>query len=376
MHCRVLITVLRFLIACSLLVGFAEATGNAASTPTGALEAAVRSYAKDYHFNGTLMVASDGQVIFSESFGLADRAFAVPCTIDTKYRIASITKAFTAVLILQLAEQRLIRLEAPIRTYLPDYAGNGAASVTIQELLHHTSGLPNRDAGYNNVDEALKQGMPQYQTKANPADLVARFYSGNLTHAPGTTFDYNNADYILLGRIIEVVTHQSFPAYLRGRLLTPLGMPNSGLLDQASIMPGLAPTYLSKDGTSALDNDPPVYIENWFAAGAMYSTAGDLMRFAQALYAGQLLTPASLQAMLTPGLGGYGDGLWITHPKIGGKTYRKASRPGRIFGANGSFCHFEGVGFTRSIDVVILSNTNSTDLGQLTQLIGNELLRE
>ncbi len=94
----------------------------------------------------------------------------------------------------------------------------------------------------------------------------------------------------------------------------------------------------------------PVYIENWYAAGAMYSTAPDLIRFANALFGGVLLKPATLEQMLTPGLNGYGFGLWIGFPEFGGKHYRAVNRPGGVMGANSSFRHFSGVGFDESVD--------------------------
>ena len=118
----------------------------------------------------------------------------------------------------------------------------------------------------------------------------------------------------------------------------------------------------------------PVYMENWFAAGGMYSTTSDLMQVANALYGGKLLPAASLDLMLTPGLDGCGFGVWIGNPTFGGKTYRNVNRPGGVMGVNGSFYHFNGVGFRREINIVILSNTDLTDMDGFSWDIGKELL--
>ena len=133
---------------------------------------------------------------------MANLPFKVANTNGTKYKIASITKAFTAVLVLQLLEQGKIDLGKPIRTYLPNYAGGGGGRVTVSQLLNHTSGLPNPDKG-TTMETALKVGVPMYQRPWTSDQLLTEFCSGDLIAEPGKTFDYNNADYIVLGKILE-----------------------------------------------------------------------------------------------------------------------------------------------------------------------------
>lgn len=334
----------------------------------------IRDYADARHFNGSITVEEDGKPLFTGSFGIADRSFNVPCTDDTKYKIASITKAFTSVLILQLVEEKKIDLDRPIRAYLPKYSGEGADKVKIRMLLNHTSGLPNADAAYSSVPDALAHGMTHYQLPATPDQLIDRYYSGKLLSEPGKVFSYNNADYIVLGKIIEVVAGKPFEQVLQDRILGPLGMHDTGLLHQRDIVLSLAPSYFTPEKNAPLINDMPVYPENWFAAGGMYSTTGDLMKFANALYGGKLLTANSLDMMLTPGLDGYGFGVWIGNPTFGGKTYRNVNRPGGVMGANGSFYHFNGVGFSKNINIVILSNTDLTDMDAFSWDIGKALI--
>ena len=355
------------------LAGAASQAGSEGAMPA-AFAAFIGDYATRHHFSGSIRVEADRTPLFSGSFGVCDRAFDVPCADDTRYRIASITKAFTAVLVLQLVEEKKIDLEEAIRHYLPNYSGEGADSVKIGMLLNHTSGLPNADAAYNSVAYALANGMPHYQLPATPDQLIERYYSGKLIHEPGKVFSYNNADYIVLGRVIEAVTGKTFEQVLKDRILDPVGMHDTGLLHQREIIPRLAPTYFSPEKGAALINDMPVYPENWFAAGGMYSTTGNLMKFANALYGGKVLSAASLDLMLKPGLDGYGFGVWVGNPTFGGKSYRNVNRPGGIMGANGSFYHFNGVGFAEEINITILSNTDSTDMDAFSWDIGKRLL--
>jgi CubicO group peptidase (beta-lactamase class C family) len=373
--CAVVITIMSVILA-SVLNAEAATSSQAGSENTNpaAFAAFIRNYAAEHHFDGSIRVEEDGKPLFTGSFGICDRAFNIACADDTRYKIASITKAFTAVLVLQLVEEKKIALDEPIRRYLPNYAGEGADRVKIRMLLNHTSGLPNADAAYSSVAQAMASGMPHYQLPATPEQLIARYYSGKLISEPGKVFSYNNADYIVLGRIIEVVTGKTFEQVLADRILGPVGLQDTGLLRQREIIPRLAPTYFTPEKGAALINDMPVYPENWFAAGGMYSTTGDLMKFANALYGGKVLSAAWLDLMLKPGLGGYGFGMWVGNPTFGGKTYRNVNRPGGIMGANGSFYHFNGVGFSQEINITILSNTDLTDMDGFSWDIGKTLL--
>lgn len=334
------------------------------------LEAAIRDYATAHDFNGAILVQHKGKPIYQQSFGVADRAFDVPAKTDTKFRIASITKAFTAVLILQLYEQGKLDLQAAIKTYLPDYRGEGAGRVTIHHLLNHTSGIQNLDTT-TSYEAAVKQGIEVYQMPHTTDELLARYCSGKLVHAVGEVFDYNNADYIILGKIIEKVTGKPFQDVLKERILGPLGMTESGMLYQRDVIKNLAQTYYKPGEAQPLINDLPVYIENWYAAGGMYATAGDLLKFSDALFRGRLLKLQTLSLMLKPGLDDYGYGLWVASARVGEKTYRVAHRPGRIMGANGVLLRF----LDEDLTVIVLSNTNLTDLDAFAFLIGKTVIK-
>ena len=334
------------------------------------LENRIRDYAREHDFNGTILIQGGGKTIYRRSFGIADRAFGVPIDNNTKFRIASITKAFTAVLALQLYEQGRLDLRATIKTYLPDYAGEGAGRVTVHHLLNHTSGIENFDK-IKSYEEAVRHGMEAYQLPHTTAELVTRYCSGRLVHEVGKVFDYNNADYIILGKVIEKVTGKSYEAALKERILDPLRMTESGMLYQKDVVRNLADTYFRADETKPLVNDLPVYIENWYAAGGMYSTAADLLKFSNALFGGGLLKPETLSLMLSPGLDDYGYGLWVASIEVRGKRHRIAHRPGSIMGANVVLLRFLDEGLT----VIILSNTNATNVDAFSFMIGKSIIK-
>jgi D-alanyl-D-alanine carboxypeptidase len=297
--------------------------------------------------------------VFAASYGLANIPFQVRNRAQTRYKIASVTKLFTAVLVLQLREQGRIDLDQPIKTYLPNYAGNGADKVSIHQLLNHTSGLPNFDR-VADAATALREGLPTYQTPYTSDQLVAKFCSGDLVHEPGKVFDYNNGDYILLGKIIEHLYGTSYERAVQQRILDPLRMKDSGLLHQSDLVAGLADTYFFRDDLDALSPDLPVYPENWYAAGALYSTTDDLLAFSNALFGLKLITQASLDLLTKPGLDDYGYGVWSYETTMNGRKHRVLKRPGRIMGAQAQLFHV----FDADVTIILLANTGTTDLDE------------
>jgi D-alanyl-D-alanine carboxypeptidase len=334
------------------------------------LEAAIGDYAREHDFNGTILVRDGRGVVFHRGFGVAERAFGTPATDSTRYRIASITKLFTSVLVLQLHAEGRLHVDSAIRAYLPEYPGEGADRVTLHQLLNHTSGIENFDR-VTSFQEALENGIVQYQKPHTTDALLAYCCSGRLVHEPGTTFAYNNADYVVLGKIIERVTGKPYEQVLDERILRPLGMPDTGMLRADAVLPRLASTYFFRPDTRTLMNDLPVYIENWYAAGAMYSTAADLLTFADALYGGRLLPPALLERMLAPGQDEYGYGLWSYAFERNGRRHRVAKRPGSIMGANTVLYRL----LDENATVIILGNTNLADQDEFAQRIADLLGR-
>ena len=357
-----------FLQAAALGVASPAPTAKAAPKPSTRLAGVVTEHARKTGFSGTVLVERGGEVLLHEGYALADRQHATPCRRDTRYRVASITKLFTSVMVMQLVDQGRLKLDDAIRDCLPAYKGEGAARVRVRHLLNHTSGIANMDT-IGSFEQAQREGIPAFQLPHTSDQMLDLYASGRLVNEPGKAFDYNNADYIVLGKIIERAVGAPFHEALKARILAPLGMRSSGLLFQQDIVPRLAATYF-KPPKGGLINDLPVYPENWYAAGGAYSDTADILRFAHGLYGGRLLQPASLRQLLTPGLDDYGFGLWVFDMKVKGKPHRVAQRPGRIMGANAAFLRF----LDDDLTVIILANTNISDTDEFSFLIGRTVL--
>jgi D-alanyl-D-alanine carboxypeptidase len=321
------------------------------------------------NFSGTLLVKRNGRPVAERSFGLADRGFGVSITAQTRFRVASITKLFTSVMVLQLVEQGKIELDAPFRSYLPDYPGPGAEAITVRQLLGHMSGLPQFDT-VASFDVAIAEGIPQYQKPRTPKQLYEMCCSAAPVARPGERFDYNNADYIVLGQLIEAVTGETYTAALDRLLLRPLGLKDTGMPHWSQIVPALARTYFRRPGGTVFENELPFFWENSYAAGGLYSTRADIARFSDALFGGQILSAKSMRELLKPAGDEYGLGLWSYDFTRKGVRYRVAKRPGSIMGANAMLYRLPDNG----LSIVILANTNAVDLDGLAQRLAQAVI--
>lgn len=330
------------------------------------LKSFIQSYATKNSFDGTILVQQDTAVIYQESFGIADRRFNLPINKETIYNIASITKVFTAVLILQLAEQGKLALDKPFKNYLPEYPDKVSLKVKTNQLLNHTSGIVLIDT-VSSVENAMKYGLGIFQTPHTSDQILRSFWDKPLLNKPGSKFNYNNADYIILGKIIEHIYHKTYGEVLSEKILKPLEMRNSGLMYEKDIIKNLASTYFKDNNSSVFINNIPMFIENWYAAGAMYSSPEDLLKFSNALYGLKLISKKSLDLMLTPGLDNYGYGVWVT----GLGDERRIERYGQIMGINAVWMKF----LNRPITIIILSNTNTANLGELGLEIERNILK-
>jgi CubicO group peptidase (beta-lactamase class C family) len=228
------------------------------SPPLDKLTQLIAEHTERYNFRGTILVERDGETLHHQSYGLANFTFEVPNHNDTKYKVASITKSFTATLVLMLVEQGKLRLDAPIATYLPDYTGEGADRVTLHHLLTHTSGRKNMEAF--GVEMFAKPWSGVYGKPHTMDQIVQNFCSGPLVDDPGTTFDYDNGEFILLGRAIEAVTGKTYEEVLRDHILEPLQLHDSCMLNHAVVVPGLADTYSWNRDAQRLDIDLTIII--------------------------------------------------------------------------------------------------------------------
>ena len=280
----------------------------------------------DYgQFNGSVLVADKGKIIYEKSFGMANMEWAIPNQTDTKFRIGSVTKQFTAALVLQLVEEGKIKLDAKIIDYLPDYRKDTGGKVTIHQLLNHTSGIPSYTGLRNFFAEVSRNPY-------SVPDFVKKYASGDLEFEPGSKFSYNNSGYFLLGAIIEKVTGKSYETVLAERILKPLGMTNTGYDHHDTLIAKRANGYQkAPDGfvnAAYLDMSLP------YAAGSLYSTVDDLYKWDQSLYEDKILSAESKRLMFTPGLSNYGYGLIISDKPIG-KTEQKTKFIEHSGGING-----------------------------------------
>src|SRR5512146_392909 len=195
------------------------ATALATDDTSAKLDKLLNAYHDAGLLNGVVLVADHGKVIYQKGFGYANFEWQVPNAPDTKFRIGSVTKPFTAILVLQQVEAGKIRLDAPVNEYLPEYRADTGAKVTIRHLLTHTSGKPTYKA-----PQILEQTSP-----IGRPELVKKWCSGDLEFEPGTSWGYNNCGYLLLGMILERRTGKPYADLLRERILIPVGMNDSGV---------------------------------------------------------------------------------------------------------------------------------------------------
>ena len=249
--------------------------------------------------SGSVLVADKGEVVYQGSFGMANSDWNLPNTAETKFRLASVTKQFTSMLTMLLVQDGKLELDAPITRYLPDYPAASGDRVTLTHLLNHTSGIPS----YTDRQGFFREeGQETWTVEA----FLAKFCSGPLDFEPGTQYHYNNSGYFLLGAIIEAVTDQTYQAALQERIFQPLGMQDTGYDDQYAVLSNRATGYVDilsgRRVATWIDMTTP------YAAGALYSTTGDLWKWAQALDKKRLLSGELEQLMFTPGLEEYGFG--------------------------------------------------------------------
>jgi len=245
-------------------------------------------------FSGAILIARGGKPIFVAPFGLADRAAKTPVTLATQFRFGSMGKMFTAVAIVQLAEAGRIDLKAPIGRYLADYPNAEIASkVTIENLLTHTGGTG---------DIFGPEFTAHRETLRDAKDYVALFGSRAPEFPPGTKRAYSNYGFMLLGRIVEVVSGMTYDDYLARRIFAPARMTATGMRPESDRLPGRAVGYTRSEGgwKDAADTLP------WRGtpAGGGYSTVGDMLAFANALQGGRVLSAAGLQKLATGGITG------------------------------------------------------------------------
>jgi CubicO group peptidase (beta-lactamase class C family) len=229
----------------------------------------------------TAAVVRNGKLVFADGFGLADVQNSVPASKDNVYRLGSITKQFTSMMIMQLVQEGKLRLDAPAKEIIPDQIPDAWSEVTIRELLNHTAGVPNYTLG---LVLASKLRLPVSHGRI--LDVVR---NKPLDFKPGTNWSYSNSNYILLGLIIEKLDDRPYGKSLHARILDPLGMNATYFVSEAALVPHRACGYTHQ----AKSLMHATYMDmSWpFSAGSIESTVGDLAKWDAALYGDRLLKP-------------------------------------------------------------------------------------
>jgi CubicO group peptidase (beta-lactamase class C family) len=247
----------------------------------------LQAYYDTGKFQGSVLVAEKGEVVLRKGYGMANLELSVPNGPATKFRLGSITKQFTAVLVLQQAARGKVRLDAKITEYLPEYPAGNGNRITVEHLLTHQAGVPN----YTTPEFMRKYSRQPY----SPVELARTFWEKDLDFDPGTKYAYSNSGYHVLGLLIEQVTGKSWEEALREGILKPAGMADTGYDRSEAILAHRAAGYqATPDG---VQNATFVEMSIPYSAGAMYSTVDDLYRWDRALYTEQLL-PAKFRDML------------------------------------------------------------------------------
>jgi len=305
-------------------------------------------------------VAESNKVIFKKGYGMANFEWNIPNAPDTRFRLGSITKQFTAAVILQLVDEGKLKLDDKLSQFVPDYPQKTAGQVTVHHLLTHTSGIPSYTSFPNFFRDKSRDPY-------RPLELVKLWRDMDLEFEPGSKMRYNNSGYHLLGVIIEKVTGKTYAQAVEERILRPLGMTASGYDLHTPIQAKRAGAYqMTLDG---VENAPYLDMTIPYAAGSLYSTVEDLFTWDQALYAGKALPAKTRDKMVTPFLDNYAYGLVARKGQAGDRSYS-------ILGHGGGIPGFSTV-MERMVEdrhlIVLLNNTGGARLGEMSQGIQNIL---
>jgi CubicO group peptidase (beta-lactamase class C family) len=349
-------------VAAALLLGLLAgcATGSG-----GAIDALLAEYAGPAVPGASVIVIRDGRVILRRAYGMADVGRRVAATPETDYRLASVSKQFTAMAIMLLARDEKARYDQPVREILPELPA-AAQGVTVRHLLNHTSGLPD-------YEDLIPGSQTVQVSDRDVLALLAR--TDTLYFPPGSAYRYSNSGYVLLGLIVERVSGVPFPAFLQARIFAPLGMTASvAHIEGADTVPHRAYGYSPKDGATGggfAATDQSVTSAT-LGDGGIYTNVDDLVRWDEALYGTALVDAATLRLATTPPVlpGGaetqYGFGWFVD-------SYRNERRwrhTGETSGFRNAILRFPDRRFT----VIVLTNRNAGEPSGVAERIADALL--
>jgi len=324
---------------------------NGAKLPTESeiiekVEAYMKATEKVDGFSGSILMARNGQPMVSKGYGMANIELNVPNKAETVFRLGSITKQFTGMAIAMLQERGKLSVNDPICKFFAECPASWQP-ITVKHLLTHTSGIFNYTAF---PDFAKTTVLP-----VTSPQMIALLKDKPLDFPVGEKYSYSNSGYFLLGSIIEKVSGKTYADFLQDNIFTPLSMKNTGYDNPLRLINNRAAGYTRQGGqymnAAYMDMSVP------FAAGAMYSTTGDLLLWDQALYTEKLVSQKSLDEIFTPFKNGYGYGWGIN------KRFEKQqiSHGGSIFGFSTQISRFP----TERLTFIVLSNVQGAPAGRI-----------
>jgi CubicO group peptidase (beta-lactamase class C family) len=329
----------------------------AVSTKSSRVDAIFRDYARPDVPGASVMVIRDGKVLFKKAYGLANLEDKTPCATGTNYRLASVTKQFTAMSIMLLVERKKLSYDSALTDLFPGFPAYGK-QITVRHLLNHTSGLIDyEDLIPNSTVTPLKDKQA--------LELLMR--EKGTYFPPGSKFQYSNSGYALLALIVEAASRTSFAAFLETNIFEPLGMRDTVAFEKGiSVVKNRAYGYWKRaDGSDGFVRKDQSLTSSVLGDGGVYSSVEDLYKWDQALYADKLVSRASLAEAFTPGVKindegeGYGFG-WFVATYRGLKT---VWHYGSTTGFRTAIERFPERRFT----VVVLVNRNEADAHELAR---------
>jgi CubicO group peptidase (beta-lactamase class C family) len=302
------------------------------------LDQVVSAYTPNNAFMGTVLVADGDRILLNKGYGSANLEWGIPNAPDVKFRLGSLTKQFTAALTLLMQEEGKLKIDDQVSKYLSD-APKTWEKITLANLLGHTSGIP---------DLTETSGFDEWQMiPHSPEEELALFRDKPLDFGPGSKFEYSSSNFLLLGLVLERVSGRKYVDLLHERILDPLEMKATGLDAEGLVLPKRAEGYQAGKGGLSASSGPSMTVP--WAAGSMYSTTGDLLKWEHGLFGGKVLSANSLKLMTTPGEGNYGLGLLVME-----KDRMRVIEHG---GAIPGFTSWLSYVPERGIAVVVLGNT-------------------
>ena len=303
-------------------------------------------------FSGTILLARDGKPLVVKGLGYANIEWQIPNTPDTRFRIGSLTKQFTAMLIMQLREQGKVKVEDSVCVYLTP-CPDAWKPVTIHHLLTHTSGIPS----YTGIASWREANMVPKTTE----QMVAIFRDLPLQWTPGEKYAYNNSGYFLLGLVIEKAAGMKYERALEEMITRPLGLTSTGYDWPGTILPKRAAGYMGRG--NAIRNAEALDMQQPYAAGSLYSTVEDLLKWDQALYTEQLIPATAKQTMWTPFKDGYAYGWSIVPPSAATFGHRRMAHSGGINGFSSMIIRLPD----SNITAIVLANNMSVNAGAVAR---------